>query len=182
MADTYREHNQGGQDSPYEKFHLSQAQHAAATREADSSRSGLLSADLAGNLEYVDVPLSSSDPGEDGQRAVDSDYLYFYVGGYTPRVPTGAASPIADGGGIGDGLAGGIFNCHHRVQGGETLGRRFAGQEGRATGWGFLLCNSVNFRPISGAKTTTVICTVLSGWKISFSLGEGGVRKTISNL
>jgi hypothetical protein len=74
-----KEHNQGGRNAPYEKYHLTEAQHTRATRLATSTQDGLMPASLVGAVEYVDAPATMDAPGEIGQRAIDGNYVYHYT-------------------------------------------------------------------------------------------------------
>ena len=73
------EHNLGGVDTPYEKYHMLNSEHAVATRLSTASRNGLMPYGLFETLELVDVPTHMTDPGSVGQRAQDENYIYFYT-------------------------------------------------------------------------------------------------------
>ena len=73
------EHNLGGSNAPYEKYHLMASEHTVATRLATASREGLMPYGLFGTLELVGVPTHMTDPGSIGQRAQDEYYIYFYT-------------------------------------------------------------------------------------------------------
>jgi len=74
-----KEHNQGGKNTPYEKYHLTEVEHERATRLADETQDGLMPLELAGIVEYVEPPTAMDDPGEIGQRAIDEYYVYHYT-------------------------------------------------------------------------------------------------------
>ena len=80
------EHNEGGKNTPYEKYHLTENEHSKATRLATSFLDGLMPSALYGTVEYVDPPVRMSDPGEIGQRASDDEYIYYYTSGGWRRV------------------------------------------------------------------------------------------------
>jgi len=65
-----KEHDQGGINVPYEKYHQTLAQTTVATRRTTALLNGLMSPTLAKAVEYTDVPASMSTTGESGQRAI----------------------------------------------------------------------------------------------------------------
>lgn len=72
-------HNQGGLNTPYEKYHLTEAEWRQIIRTADSTQAGLAPADVMKYMNYVDPPADSSTYGEEGMRALDSEYFYLYT-------------------------------------------------------------------------------------------------------
>ena len=82
-----KEHNQGGSNLPYEKYHLTEDEHTRAIREANATQDGLMPLELAGIVEYVDVPSTMDASGEIGQRAIDDDYVYHYTSDGWRRSP-----------------------------------------------------------------------------------------------
>jgi hypothetical protein len=83
------EHNEGGNKSPYEEYHLTADTKYEALREASQYWSGLVPAKAAGLLEWVNPPPATSySAGKKGQRAVDANYYYICVkDGYWKRFP-----------------------------------------------------------------------------------------------
>jgi hypothetical protein len=78
-------HNQGGLNTPYEKYHLTEAQWERAIRSATAAQDGLAPAGAMDYMDYVTPPLESNSPGTEGQRALDDNYFYLCVGTDTWR-------------------------------------------------------------------------------------------------
>ena len=74
------EHNLGGSNTPYEKYHLTLDQLSAATRNASMDEIGLVKAGLSNCINYItNPPETVTSYGLKGMRAIDADYMYICV-------------------------------------------------------------------------------------------------------
>ena len=73
-------HNDGGRDEPYEKFHLSQSERQGTLKGATYANDGIMPAGILRDLIWTDpVPTTSNYPGKKGQKARDDNYLYICI-------------------------------------------------------------------------------------------------------
>lgn len=64
---------------PVEEWHLTEDEHKAVNRSGSHDQTGVMPAVLYNNLAWQDVPGTPYSPGEVGQKAKDSSYLYICV-------------------------------------------------------------------------------------------------------
>ncbi len=78
-------HKQGGSDTPYEKYHLTETQWRTAQRAATEYQDGLAPADVMHYMNYTDPPMGSGNAGVEGMRALDGNYFYLCIAPNTWR-------------------------------------------------------------------------------------------------
>jgi len=74
-------HNQGGSNTPYERYHLTNNQWREATQVCDASKNGLATASNSNGFTFGTVPEHPYSSGIEGQRAISGNRLYIYVQG-----------------------------------------------------------------------------------------------------